>query len=88
MFRKRPAPATGFDVSKIDLVTVSPDGGAVQLHVVRDAPWTGSDEPVAGQGLWAAPTGFAATGVAVLQILSWVFVAILLAGVTGLLKRQ
>jgi hypothetical protein len=32
-----------FDASKIDLVSVTADGGTVELHIVADAPWTGSD---------------------------------------------
>jgi hypothetical protein len=32
-----------FDASKIDLVSVTADGSTVELHIVADAPWTGSD---------------------------------------------
>lgn len=32
-----------FDASKVDVVALSPDGGTVELVVVADAPWTGSD---------------------------------------------
>jgi hypothetical protein len=33
-----------FDASKIDLVSLTADGGTVELHIVADAPWTGSDD--------------------------------------------
>ena len=32
-----------FDASKIDLVSVTGDGRTVELHIVADASWTGSD---------------------------------------------
>lgn len=35
-----------FDVDKIDLVTVSPEGDVVQLYIVVVAPWTGSDAQI------------------------------------------
>lgn len=33
-----------FEPGKVDLVSVTPDGGLVRLHIVSDWPWTGSDE--------------------------------------------
>jgi hypothetical protein len=47
MFGDRPAKGVLFDASKVDLIGISPDGGTVQLHLVRGAPWTGSDEELA-----------------------------------------
>ena len=35
------------DPLKIDVVALSPDGSHVELHIVRDSPWTGSDDDVA-----------------------------------------
>ncbi len=32
-----------FDASKVDVVALTPDGATVELVVVADAPWTGSD---------------------------------------------
>ena len=39
-------PEALFDASKIDLVTVSPDGTRVDLIIVNDSAWTGSDAQV------------------------------------------
>ena len=41
VFRKSPQPRL-FDASKVDLVAVV--DGAVELHIVRDSAWTGTDE--------------------------------------------
>lgn len=35
-----------FDPAKIDVVAMSPDGAAVELVIIADGPWTGSDEQV------------------------------------------
>jgi hypothetical protein len=35
-----------FDSTKVDLVTVSPDGTKALLYVVADRPWTGSDAQI------------------------------------------
>lgn len=35
-----------FDASKIDLVATTPDGATVELIIVNDTPWTGSDAQV------------------------------------------
>ncbi len=32
-----------FDPAKVDLVSVSPDGSTVILHIVNDLPWSGTD---------------------------------------------
>lgn len=32
-----------FDPAKVDLVAMPPGGGIVDLHIVVDAPWSGSD---------------------------------------------
>jgi hypothetical protein len=42
LFRSRKAEVL-FDASKVDVVALSPDEGTVELVVVADAPWTGSD---------------------------------------------
>jgi hypothetical protein len=36
-----------FDPYKIDLVGLSPDGTVVELHIVRDSPWSGADHELA-----------------------------------------
>lgn len=35
-----------FDASKVDLVAISPDGEFVEVIIVADSPWTGSDAQV------------------------------------------
>lgn len=40
---KAPAPEALFDATKVDLVAISPDGQVVDLIIVNDSPWTGSD---------------------------------------------
>jgi hypothetical protein len=35
-----------FDPTKVDLVSVSPDGSTVILHIVNDLPWSGSDAQI------------------------------------------
>jgi Family of unknown function (DUF6572) len=36
-------PDASFDPSKVDLVSISPDGSTVNLYIVADQPLTGSD---------------------------------------------
>lgn len=43
VFRNRP-PESLFDARKVDVVALDPGGGAVELVIVADSPWTGSDE--------------------------------------------
>ncbi len=43
---KSPAPEALFDATKVDLVAISPDGKVVDLIIVNDSPWTGSDAQV------------------------------------------
>ncbi|MGZ5398124.1 MAG: DUF6572 domain-containing protein [Mycobacterium sp.] len=35
-----------FDPTKVDLVSVSPDGSTVILHIVNDYPWSGTDAQI------------------------------------------
>ena len=35
-----------FDPSKVDLVSVSPDGATVLLHIVNEGRWSGSDAQI------------------------------------------
>lgn len=35
-----------FDASKVDLVSLAADESAVELHIVADGAWTGSDEQI------------------------------------------
>ena len=46
-FRRKRTPADRdavlFDPAKVDLVASPPGGGTVDLHIVVDAPWSGSD---------------------------------------------
>lgn len=35
-----------FDPTKVDLVTLSPDGATVLLHIVNDSAWSGSDAQI------------------------------------------
>ena len=35
-----------FDPTKVDLVALSPDGEVVEIVIVNDSPWTGSDAQV------------------------------------------
>jgi hypothetical protein len=46
VFRRRPRtePEVPFDPTKVDLVALTPNKSTVQLYIVQDAPWTGSDE--------------------------------------------
>jgi hypothetical protein len=54
---------TLFDSSTIDLVSLAPGEDAVELVIVSDAPWTGSDEQIASlQEKIHAYVGFAADG--------------------------
>ena len=41
-----PKPEELFDRSTIDIVAIAPDGSTVELIVVNDSPWTGSDGQV------------------------------------------
>lgn len=48
-WRRRPPESPSdalFDPSTVDLVVVSPDGTTVALHIVNDAPWSGSDAQI------------------------------------------
>lgn len=61
--RKVPAAEALFDGSKVDLVAISADGTAVEVIIVNDRPWTGSDAQVMSlQEKVHAYVGFALDG--------------------------
>ena len=35
-----------FDPTTVDIVSSAPDGTSTELHIVADAPWTGSDAQI------------------------------------------
>jgi hypothetical protein len=35
-----------FDSTNVDLVSLSPDGTTILLHIVNDSPWSGSDAQI------------------------------------------
>ena len=35
-----------FDPAKVDLVSLTPDGGTVRLYIVSESEWTGSDDQI------------------------------------------
>ena len=43
---KPPAPEALFDPLKVDLVALASDGAAVEVIIVNDSPWTGSDAQI------------------------------------------
>lgn len=45
MFGKK-QPERLFDPSQVDVVALSPDGRSVELFIVQDAPWAGSDAQI------------------------------------------
>lgn len=52
-----------FDASAVDVVALTPDGTTVELYVVADAPWTGSDSQIRSlQDKLHAYVGFACDG--------------------------
>lgn len=61
--RKVSAAESLFDASKVDLVAISADGTAVEVIIVNDCPWTGSDAQVMSlQEKVHAYVGFALDG--------------------------
>lgn len=52
-----------FDAAKIDLVALAPDRSRIELYIVADAPWTGSDAQISSlQAKIHAYVGFAIDG--------------------------
>ncbi len=52
-----------FDGATVDAVSIPADGSAVELHIVADAPWTGSDAQITSlQQKIHTYVGFAADG--------------------------
>src|SRR5687767_9493284 len=52
-----------FDGATVDAVSIPADGSAVELHIVADAPWTGSDPQITSlQQKIHTYVGFAADG--------------------------
>ena len=35
-----------FDAGSVDIVSIPADGATVDLHIVQDQPWSGSDEQI------------------------------------------